>query len=164
MRFVPRGNSMPDMIADVAGTEAADTRRLEILRSATELLRRTNPALPPAAGDLLVRMYAAISTAELADRPPETMAAAAADLWSLASQREHGTARIRVRPLVHGAHARAVVQIVNDDMPFLVDTALATLSDMGGVVHELLHPVLALERDAGGRLIGLDAAAGARRE
>ncbi|MDO5611243.1 MAG: NAD-glutamate dehydrogenase, partial [Pseudomonadota bacterium] len=48
--------------------------------------------------------------------------------------------------------ARSVLQIVNDDMPFLVDSVSNALNERGIGVHSLIHPVLPLKRDKGGKL------------
>jgi len=45
--------------------------------------------------------------------------------------------------------------IVNDDMPFLVDSVSSTLAARGLAVHRLLHPIVAVRRDAGGTLTAL---------
>jgi glutamate dehydrogenase len=46
---------------------------------------------------------------------------------------------------------QSVVQIVNDDMPFLVDSALGELQAHGYMPHLVLHPILKVERSAAGR-------------
>jgi glutamate dehydrogenase len=53
---------------------------------------------------------------------------------------------------------RTVVHIVNDDMPFLVDSVTAELSRQGFAVHLLIHPILRVRRDAAGKLAELRAA------
>ena len=45
--------------------------------------------------------------------------------------------------------------IVNDDMPFLVDSVASTLAARGLAVHRLLHPIVAVRRDAAGALTAL---------
>ncbi len=49
------------------------------------------------------------------------------------------------------------IAIVNSDMPFLVDSVAAALASHGLVIDRLIHPVVAVERDADGRLTGLPA-------
>jgi len=44
------------------------------------------------------------------------------------------------------------IQIVNDDMPFLVDTVSLALAEAGSTVHLLMHPVLPVTRDGRGKL------------
>ena len=49
------------------------------------------------------------------------------------------------------------IAIVNDDMPFLVDSMAAAIAAQGLVIDRLAHPVLAVRRDAKGRLMALPA-------
>src|SRR4029079_15123675 len=42
--------------------------------------------------------------------------------------------------------------IVTDDMPFLTDSVTAELNTGGFAVHLIIHPVMAVKRDAEGRL------------
>ncbi|MDQ0510442.1 NAD-glutamate dehydrogenase [Ancylobacter amanitiformis] len=58
-----------------------------------------------------------------------------------------------------------VVEIVNDDMPFLLDSVMAALNARGLSASFVVHPILGIERDATGALDGLapaDAPAGGR--
>src|SRR3546814_20771452 len=45
--------------------------------------------------------------------------------------------------------------IINDDMPFLVDSVAATLSAEGIAVHRLIHPVVSVVRDEKGVLTSI---------
>jgi len=139
-----------------------DTVRAELLRAAADALARVAPALPAQAAGLIGRLYAGLPDAELAIATPEALAAAAASLWSLALQRRPGEALVRVTRPGSSAGPRAVAEIVTDDMPFLVDSAMAALTRGGRVVRQLLHPVTPVRRDAHGRLLdtgkGSDAA------
>ncbi len=47
----------------------------------------------------------------------------------------------------------AVIEIVTDDMPFLVDSVTANLVHAGRNVHLIVHPQLAVKRDPNGRLV-----------
>ncbi len=46
----------------------------------------------------------------------------------------------------------SVLEIVNDDMPFLVDSVMAELAERGVDVRLVVHPVFAVARDPEGRL------------
>ena len=48
-----------------------------------------------------------------------------------------------------------VIEIVNDDMPFLVDSVSAEVNRLGRNIHLLLHPVVRVRRDAGGKRMEL---------
>ena len=139
-----------------------DTARQEVLRAAAEALARIAPGLPADAATLLRDLHAAVPTAELAAEPPEALAAAAASLFAFAAERAPGGAKVRVLPAGPGTGPRAVAEIVTDDMPFLVDSVLAALALHGRAVASLLHPILRVRRDAGGRLLAIDPAAPAR--
>ncbi len=136
-------------------TPPQDSARAELLRAATQTLRQLAPAVPPDAGRLLASLYAGLSTAELAGETPDIIATATASLWSLAQDRQPGAARLRVIPPGSGSGPHAVVEIVTDDMPFLVDSALAVLTKSGRVVRKLLHPIMPMCRDAAGHLHGI---------
>ena len=40
-----------------------------------------------------------------------------------------------------------MIEIVNDDMPFLVDSVMAELTERGLDIRLVVHPILAVERD-----------------
>lgn len=58
--------------------------------------------------------------------------------------------------------ALTLIEVINDDMPFLLDSTLAELSDQGTELRLVAHPVFQAQRDAQGRLIsfGFDVGAG----
>ncbi|HEX5957714.1 MAG TPA: NAD-glutamate dehydrogenase, partial [Hyphomicrobiaceae bacterium] len=62
--------------------------------------------------------------------------------------------KVRVRRMSAdgGADGQAVIEILNDDMPFLVDSVLGELQARGLMVRALLHPILKTRRDPSGRL------------
>ena len=60
---------------------------------------------------------------------------------------------IRPRRPTVGESPHTVLQIVNDDMPFLVDTVTMSLAEQGVGVHVLGHPVLRFTRDKAGKLV-----------
>ncbi|QJU59377.1 glutamate dehydrogenase [Sphingomonas sp. AP4-R1] len=94
-------------------------------------------------------------------------AEAAAFVMATASERRPGEAALRIESIGgEGARRRMRVAIVNDDMPFLVDSVAGALADQGIDIHRLLHPVVAARRDGEGRLIELirGEASGERRE
>ena len=146
------------MDSTVALTAGADPARDEILGTAVEALARLAPDLPPDAAAFLRALHAGLPTAELAGEPPEAIAAAAASLYAFAMDRAPGTAKVRVLPPAPGRGGQPVAEIVTDDMPFLVDSVLATLAVRGRGVRGLLHPVLRVRRSSAGRLEGLDPA------
>lgn len=63
-------------------------------------------------------------------------------------------------------HRHLRLAIVNDDMPFLVDSICATIAGFGLTVERLIHPVVAVRRDDSGKLIEIreQASSGEKRE
>jgi glutamate dehydrogenase len=147
---------------DAVAEQVTDGVRPQVLRAAEAALARLAPALPPAAAVLLHRLHAAVPTAELAATPPEDLAEAAASLFAFAAERRPRETRLRVLPPGPGRGAVAIAEIVTDDMPFLVDSAMAALTVSGRVVRQLLHPVLPVRRDGDGRLLAIEEGAPGR--
>ena len=83
-------------------------------------------------------------------------AALAADTLEFARQRKAGKANVRVFNPTLKANGwespHTVLQIVNDDMPFLVDTVTMALAELGVGVHVLGHPVIRFNRDKAGKV------------
>ena len=70
-----------------------------------------------------------------------------------------GRVKIRIGPSgtkVGVLAQRCILEILNDDMPFLVDSVINALSRKGHSVYTVLHPVFASERDSKGKLKSLD--------
>ncbi len=93
---------------------------------------------------------------DLDERTPEDLLGALLSHWQFASQRTPGAPKVRVFSPSPGADGwgsrHSVVQVVNDDMPFLVDSVSLEIARQGLVVHLIVHPIFAVKRDARGVL------------
>jgi glutamate dehydrogenase len=78
---------------------------------------------------------------------------AATFVAATAEARPPGTAALSLEP-VSGTEPRRLMRlaIVNDDMPFLVDSIAATIGAQGVVIDRIIHPVVCVTRDASGAL------------
>jgi glutamate dehydrogenase len=97
----------------------------------------------------------------------QATASAAAFLAGTAATRKPGRAVIALETLGEGASGRFMrIALINDDMPFLVDSIGSTLAAADITIYRLLHPVLSVARDGDGHLSSIleDDAPGARRE
>ena len=101
---------------------------------------------------------------ELAQFDEAERAEAAAFLARTAATRPAGAPALALEPLAAGdAQTRRMrLAIVNDDMPFLVDSIAAAIGERDIPVERILHPVLPVERDEAGVLTAIGS--GARRE
>jgi glutamate dehydrogenase len=102
---------------------------------------------------------------ELAARDPGDLAGAALAHLDFGRRHAGGTARVRVfnpKLAEHGWQStHTVVQIVGDDMPFLVDSSTMEVIRQGLALHLVIHPVLRVSRDGKGVLTGVAPSAGA---
>ncbi len=117
---------------------------------------RLDPDKAPMAERFMRQYYANVAPEDMVHREVESLYGAAMGLRALARERRPGTPRIRVyNPSVeqHGWHSdHTVVEVVNDDMPFLVDSTTNALQRMDLGVHLVVHPIMGVERDDKGRL------------
>ncbi|MBV8399192.1 MAG: NAD-glutamate dehydrogenase, partial [Acetobacteraceae bacterium] len=104
-------------------------------------------------------LYRNVAPEDLLPRTPENLLAAASSLWQFMQDRRPGRPKLRVvdphAPATAWCAGRTVVQIVNDDMPFLVDSVTLALNARNFVVHLVIHPVLPVERTPTGHLVRL---------
>ena len=110
----------------------------------------------PGADRVIAEFYRHVAAADVAARSPRDLSGAALSLWRFAGRRRPGQAKVRVyNPDLAAdgwASPHTIVEIVNDDMPFLVDSVTGAINAGGRVVHLVIHPVLRVARDADGRL------------
>ena len=90
-------------------------------------------------------------------RDAETLAGIARSHWKTAAQRKPGKPAIRVYkpdPRKEGWTCdHTIIEIVTDDMPFLVDSVSSEMNRRGLTVHLVVHPIFKVKRDARGRLV-----------
>ncbi|MEV6956682.1 NAD-glutamate dehydrogenase [Streptomyces sp. NPDC051183] len=105
----------------------------------------------------LQRYYLHTAPEDLLDRDPVDVFGAALSHYRLAENRPQGTANVRVHtPTVEEngwTSSHSVVEVVTDDMPFLVDSVTNELSRQGRGIHVVIHPQVVVRRDVTGKLI-----------
>jgi glutamate dehydrogenase len=101
--------------------------------------------------------YGWVDAEDLEDRSAIDAYGAAASHWSFASRREPGEWKIRVYNPHFEEHGwqstHTVIEMVNDDMPFLVDSTRMEINRQGYAIHMILHPVMNVRRDSEGDLL-----------
>src|SRR6202453_604251 len=113
--------------------------------------------------------YGNVDAEDISARDPAALAGAALSHLEFARKRR-GRALVRVfNPTLreHGyTSPHTVIELVNDDMPFLVDSIGLALTRRSLTMHFLAHPIFAVSRDAAGSLRTIEeraAAAGKHR-
>jgi glutamate dehydrogenase len=144
-----------------------DQRKDEAIDLAGALARRSVAGKEGEAAERFLRQfYAAVAPEDVAEMSAEALTGSALALWRFAQSRAPKAAKVRAyNPRVsdHGwSCGHTVVEIVNDDMPFLVDSVTGWISQKGLGLHQVIHPIIRVQRDAKGELVELlasDAAA-----
>ncbi len=103
------------------------------------------------------QFYRRVDPEDLRERMVPDLYGAALAQWSFARRRTPGTAKVRVYSPCFEEHgwrsSHSVVEIVTDDMPFLVDSVSMELSRQGLTIHLPVHPVLTVRRGPDGELL-----------
>jgi glutamate dehydrogenase len=128
----------------------------QLLRDASAILRGHVDNAPP---DFVATVFAGAAPEDLVHYHASEIAEIAEGTWRLLSERQPQTPKIRVRTPPSGQRLNnvSIVEILNDDMPFLVDSVMAELAEQGFDAHLVLHPRFIVERNASGALIALSA-------
>ena len=107
----------------------------------------------PMADAIAARLTQGALPAELQGFGPAEVAAAAAFVAGVAQRRAPGEPSIALEPMSgDDTHRRMRLAIVNDDMPFLVDSIAAMVGADGIAIDRVIHPVLPVTRDGEGEL------------
>ncbi len=96
---------------------------------------------------------------DLAGRSPDIMAHIAFSHLEFAAQRRKGQPKLRIYTPTEKEFGYAslytFVELVNDDMPFLVNSVTAAINRHDLTVHITVHPIIRLVRDSHGRVVSV---------
>jgi len=143
-------------------TISPEQRKADLVdRLATEAHKRVDKAQADSAEAFVRRYFALVSPDDIIYTAFETLLGGALSLWQFGEKRKVGTPEVRLfNPTVEGngwGLEHTVIEIVNDDMPFLVDSVSAEVNRLGRNIHLLLHPVVRVRREASGKRVELTA-------
>ena len=141
------------MAVELAGSEEEAARAL--IEQAGAALAQRRPAIPPT---FTTQLYGHAVPEDLVRYTAADIAALAERAWDFLRERQLGAAKIRCETVsLKGAgEPIAVVEIANDDMPFLLDSVMGELADRHLAVRLVAHPVFGIRRD-GDKLAALGA-------
>src|SRR5690242_19362688 len=137
-----------------------DQAKDDLLRRAAETCAQRPGAR--SAGDVeesaayLRLYYRHVASEDLLARDPADICGPAMAHRALGEERPQGRAKVRVfTPTVEEYGwdpGHTVVQVVTDDMPFLVDSVTMELTRHQLATHLIVHPLLGVDRDVAGHL------------
>jgi glutamate dehydrogenase len=107
--------------------------------------------------DFLTAYYRFVAPEDLAAAGPERLAVTAAHHAALGATRPQGRPSVSVRPADDASltGAGTVVDLVTDDMPYLVDSVTMAFNRHAADVRLIVHPMLTVRRDVAGAAHGL---------
>ncbi|MCB1489380.1 MAG: NAD-glutamate dehydrogenase, partial [Bauldia sp.] len=137
-----------------------DAERNRLIGAIRRALSRNGEAgdaerLAALAGDL----FGHVGCEDLAFYSPAELAGFVYAADSLLTKRKPGESLVRLSdPQPDGGetpdHEITLVELLNDDMPFLVDSTLQELYALGATVRLVAHPIVTVWRDRSGNLTG----------
>ncbi len=138
-------------------TPRGEDRKQEIIEALVALVHEKLPeAEAPRAEAFVRRFYRNVAPFDLEHRELLDLYGAALSHYRFGHRRKPGEPKLRAyNPRIeqHGWQStHTIVELVNDDMPFLVDSTSMALSRHGLGIHLVIHPLLRVRRDARGRL------------
>ncbi|MGN6460661.1 MAG: NAD-glutamate dehydrogenase, partial [Pseudolabrys sp.] len=142
-------------------------------RAARSFISQAAPQARDVPVDFTTTLFGRAAPEDLLRYQPQELAQFAQQAWSFLAQRQIGRATVKFDEMLLPASASGepravgVIEIVNDDMPFLVDSVMAELAAQGLSVRLVAHPMFTVERDSSGKLTAFRGAAavnGAARE
>ena len=124
-----------------------------VIDAAGTMLRTDRGGMPAGFVQLL---FGRTAPEDLAGVGPAEIALLAREAWGFFASRKPGAAKVRVgTPAPEtGPYLKtiSIVEIVNDDMPFLVDSVMGELAERGLDLHLVAHPIVTVGRDGEGKL------------
>src|SRR5436189_6183477 len=124
----------------------AEDRKADLVeRLAAEARTRVGGDAGESAEQFVRRYFALVSPDDIIYTSIDTLLGGALSLWDFGLERQQGVPKIRLfNPSMEKngwATEHTVIEIINDDMPFLVDSVSAEINRRDRNIHLLLHPV-----------------------
>lgn len=136
--------------------QVSDAKTRHINKVISHVKKKASKEDAPLLENFIPHYYSAVAVEDLLLRSPAELYGAAAAHFEFARKRNPGKPSVRIynpAPRTHGYKAaHTVVEMVNDDMPFLVDSTSMALNKHGYSIHLTIHPIFKAARDKRGRL------------
>ncbi len=101
--------------------------------------------------DFIRAFYAEAVLADIEAYSIGDLVGLALEAWRFIDRRPAGRPAIRIYEPKRSRVRQTVLEICNDDMPFLVDSVMAELAERGLDLQLVLHPIIRVKRDRKGR-------------
>ncbi len=130
-----------------------EDKKQQILDDIAKNLRKKVPPKQKEAAETFAKLYyTGVPLEDLTETPLEVLVFSAHEMWNFSLERSPGQAKIRVfvdkREVKGHIIPHTLVEVVNDNMPFLVDSITGVINSLGYSTYLVIHPVMKVERDA----------------
>ncbi|MBY5991585.1 NAD-glutamate dehydrogenase [Ferrimonas balearica] len=130
---------------------------LVLLENVVELIHKKLPEQDAHLVESFARIiFGTLAKDELSQRSDSDLYGATLSLWNTLNQAASGEFKNRVYNPVQSTHgwqsAHSVIEMVQPDMPFLVDSVSMALNRFGVSSHLMIHSPIAVARDEQGRI------------
>lgn len=109
------------------------------------------PALMESAEIFAKIFYANVGLEDLLENSMDSLVSSVFGIWEFCLHRTPGRVKIRAYSKKQEGKdhpiSKTIVEIVNDNMPFLVDSVTGAINSLGYSTHLVIHPVMEIERD-----------------
>ncbi len=152
---------------------SSDQQRIaRIASAAVAALRKMKKGKTRPPAEFVGEYFLHVAYQDLKDMAPATLAAIAASHWAAGATRKSGMPTVHVyNPTLKRDGwdcDHTVIEIVTDDMPFLVDSVTSELTRQELPIHLVIHPIFKVRRGRSGSAEGVsgrgEPAAGTRAE
>jgi len=157
-RRTKRGVRSAERPADRPADPAAADKDRAVRRLVERLRERSRDGDGSLATRFVGQFFRHVAAEDVLERDVAALEGAAMSAYAHLQQRTPRQAALRVfNPPADNdfAGGHSVVEIVTDDMPFLVDSVTGELNRTGTTVHLAVHPVVRVRRDGRGRLVDI---------
>lgn len=119
----------------------------------------SKPSDPVDINTYISQFYSYVPVEELQGLDNDALHAIAENSLKFLSQRKPGEIKVRVYDTSSEPYGwksdYTIIEILNDDMPFLVDSVTEELNQRGCRIASIIHPVIRVSRDKGGNITAL---------
>jgi glutamate dehydrogenase len=140
----------------------ADIRQVIVDEIVNTKISTASLKKPAAVKRYLKQYFASVPVEDIQGRDEKMMARIALDHLEFAAKRRKGQALVRVFNATEKEHgytsAYTFVEMVNDDMPFIINSISAAIVQRKLGVHITVHPIISIKRDSQGRVVDVTSA------
>lgn len=149
-------------IGEISMSSNYSQQKQEILEKVIDLLYEKLPEEKAEISEVFIRLfYENTPLTDIVDKDIESLLGAALSLWHFGQKREKSEIKVRVfNPDIEKngwETSHTVIEIINDDMPFIIDSLISELNQKDYTTHFIIHPIVSSLRDNNGKIKGISA-------